>query len=82
MRMLKDCLNPKVLVGLAAVAVVLYLLSPSAVLSGLPLLILLVCPLAIVLMMWGMGTNPAPIPEGTPSARPLRPTPSIVEPSP
>ena len=74
MRMLKNCMNPKVLVGLAAVAVVLYLLAPNGALGELPLLILLVCPLAMVLMLWGMGrtgdTNAAPMPERNSVATP------------
>jgi hypothetical protein len=55
MNILKHCLNPKVLVGLAGVAIVLYFVAPGAALGGLPLLILLVCPLSMALMMWGMG---------------------------
>jgi hypothetical protein len=75
MNTLKHCLNPKVLLGVAAVAVALYFVVPGAALLGaLPLLILLVCPLSMVVMMWGMGkmggTSPVP---ATAAAAPLRP---------
>jgi hypothetical protein len=54
MKMLKMCLNPKVLAGLAAVGVGIYLVAPDLVLAALPILLLAVCPLSMVLMMWGM----------------------------
>ena len=74
MKMLKQCLNPKVLVGLAAVAVILYFVAPgAAVFGGFPLLILLICPLMMLLMMRGRGsmgsTNTTPAPAAAPSLR-------------
>ncbi len=49
------CLNWKVLVGLAAVGVVLVVLTPGWGLAILPLLILAACPLSMLLMALMMG---------------------------
>ncbi len=57
MKMLKMCLNWKVLAGLAAVGVGIYLVAPDLVLAALPILILALCPLSMLLMMWGMQHN-------------------------
>lgn len=54
MTMLKMCWNWKVLAGLGAVAVAIYLMAPNAILGILPILALLACPLSMVAMMWGM----------------------------
>jgi hypothetical protein len=54
MKMLKMCLNPKVLAGLAAVGVGIYLVAPDLVRAALPILLLAACPLSMLLMMWGM----------------------------
>jgi hypothetical protein len=54
MKMLKMCLNPKVLAGLAAVGVGIYLVAPDLVLAALPILLLAACPLSMLLMIWGM----------------------------
>lgn len=48
------CLNKKVLIGLAAVAVGVLLLKPSWFVAALPLLVLALCPLSMVFMMRGM----------------------------
>lgn len=49
----KCCLNPKVLGGIAALVILLYIFAPElARYSGL--LILLVCPLSMLLMMGAM----------------------------
>ncbi len=48
------CLNRNVLIGLAAAAVALFFLAPGAR-NALPLLLLLACPLAMVLMVFGMS---------------------------
>ena len=52
---LKCCLNPKVLVGLGAVAVAVLVLAPNLVASAFPLLLALVCPLSMLVMMGGMA---------------------------
>lgn len=54
MKMLKMCLNWKVLAGLAAVGVGIYLVAPDLVVAAIPLLLLAACPLSMVLMMWSM----------------------------
>ena len=54
MKMLKMCLNWKVLAGLAAVGVGIYLVAPDLLLAALPILLLAACPLSMLLMMWGM----------------------------
>jgi hypothetical protein len=54
MKMLKMCLNWKVLAGLAAVGVGVYLFAPGLLAEAVPILLLAVCPLSMLLMMWGM----------------------------
>lgn len=54
MRVLKMCLNPKVLAGLAVAGVAIYLIAPNLIAAALPLLLLAACPLSMLLMMWGM----------------------------
>lgn len=48
MEMVKKCLNPTVLIGLAVVAIFIALFAPKAV---LPLLLLSACPLSMSAMM-------------------------------
>jgi len=55
MSMLKCCLNPKVLIGLAAAAVGVLIFQPSLFWSALPTMAILICPLSMGLMMFGMG---------------------------
>lgn len=54
MKMLKICLNPKVLAGLVVAGVGIYLIAPNLIAAALPILLLAVCPLSMLLMMWGM----------------------------
>lgn len=54
MKMLKMCLNWKVLASLAATGVGVYLVAPDLAPSALPILLLAACPLSMLLMMWGM----------------------------
>lgn len=54
LRSLRCCLNPKVIGGLVAVAVMLWLMAPESGTAALPLLIVLVCPLSMGVMMWQM----------------------------
>lgn len=54
MKMLKMCLNWKVIAGLAALGVGTYVVAPNLAAAALPLLLLAICPLSMVLMMWGM----------------------------
>jgi hypothetical protein len=52
--MLKMCLNPKVLAGLAATGVAIYLFAPNLIAAVLPILLLAACPLSMLLMVWAM----------------------------
>ena len=56
---LRCCLNPRVLIGLGAVAVGIALIRPGLLVPVGPLLLYLICPLSMGLMMWmmmrGMG---------------------------
>ncbi|MGI8915302.1 MAG: heavy metal-binding domain-containing protein [Chloroflexota bacterium] len=55
MDMLKCCLNPKVLIGLGVAAVGILVFQPHLFWSALPTLAVLICPLSMGLMMFGMG---------------------------
>ncbi len=44
------CLNWRVLTGLGAVALGIWLVAPQYILGALPLLLILICPLSMVLM--------------------------------
>lgn len=48
------CLNWKVLVGLAAVGIGVWILAPDLVAAALPLLLIAVCPLSMLAMFHGM----------------------------
>ena len=52
---LKMCLNPKVLAGLAVVAVGLFVFAPNVALAALPFLVALACPLSMAAMALFMG---------------------------
>lgn len=54
MQSLKHCLNPKVIGGLAAVAVGVWAFAPGAFAAALPLLVVAICPLSMVGMMYMM----------------------------
>lgn len=54
MRMLKMCLNWKVLAGLAVVGVGIYAVAPDLAVAALPFLVLAICPLSMLFMMKGM----------------------------
>ena len=59
MKMLKCCLNWKVIAGLIVVGAGIFALAPDLALSALPILLLAICPLSMMLMMWGMQGNEA-----------------------
>ena len=48
------CFNWKVLAGLAALGVGIWIVAPNLLGAGLPLLLLAACPLSMLLMMRGM----------------------------
>jgi hypothetical protein len=54
LRSMRCCLNPKVIGGLGAVGLVIWLMAPGDGAAALPLLITLVCPLSMGVMMWQM----------------------------
>lgn len=76
------CLNWKVLGGLGAVAIVIFLLRPQLGPSLLPLVFVLACPLSMVLMMGGMmrgmGSKQA-LPSGDSPPAGVSPSPDPVE---
>ena len=51
---LRGCLNPRVLVALALVAVAVILFAPGLAALAIPLLILAACPLSMIAMMLAM----------------------------
>ena len=54
LRSLRCCLNPKVMAGLIAAGLALWLVAPTTGTAALPLLVALVCPLSMGVMMWRM----------------------------
>lgn len=52
---LRHCLNPKVLAGLALVGLVVWWIQPELIRSVLPVLLFLACPLSMLFMMRAMG---------------------------
>lgn len=59
------CFNPKVLLGLGAVALGIWAVAPGVAAGALPLLLLAACPLSMFLMMRGMNkTEHAPADTG------------------
>jgi hypothetical protein len=59
MKMLKCCLNWKVIAGLVVVGAGIFALAPDLALSALPILLLAICPLSMMFMMKGMQGNEA-----------------------
>jgi hypothetical protein len=51
------CLNKKVLAGLGAVALGLFLVRPAWAGAALPILLVMACPLSMVFMMRGMNNG-------------------------
>lgn len=54
MKLLKMCLNWKVVAGLVVVGVAIYLIAPDLIAAALPILLLAACPLSMLLMMLTM----------------------------
>lgn len=57
--MMRCCLNRKVIVGLAVVAVGVLAVDPHLFSRVLPLLLVAICPLSMLFMMRGMSGNKA-----------------------
>lgn len=73
MKMGGMCLNWKVLVGLAAVGLAIWVVVPNLVGAALPLLILAACPLSMLLMARGMQGGQCSTPPTRPSEQASRP---------
>ncbi len=77
MRIGRFCIDWKVVAGLAAVAVGLFLFQPRLFTAALPVLLVAACPLSMLLMMWGMRgmaqRAPTPIPAPQPVVDQLTP---------
>ncbi len=72
--MLKCCLNPKVITGLAVVGVGVWVFAPNLAGTALLLLVALICPLSMLFMMRGMnrGMNNGQTTSAVPQAEPAR----------
>lgn len=55
MKVFGMCINKRVVAGLAAVGVGVWVFAPEALSAALPLLVLAICPLSMVLMMKAMS---------------------------
>lgn len=74
MNIVRMFLNWKAIAALGGIGLGVWFVAPSVVLAALPYLLLAACPLAMVVMMWGMrsgmqgshtGTHPAQLPTAT-----------------
>ena len=66
------CINKRVVVGLAAIALVVFALSPRLLAGLAPVLIVAVCPLSMLLMMRGMTGRDQEAPSAAGDDRQLR----------
>ena len=76
MRILRLCLDRRVLAVLAGIAIGTALLAPRALGVALPVLFLAVCPLSMAVMVVAMGRGSAPATPATPAAT-APPTPEV-----
>ncbi len=53
------CINTKVIAGLVAAGLIVYLVAPGAIGAALPLLLLAICPLSMIVMMRAMSGGQA-----------------------
>ena len=60
MRIGRFCIDWKVVAGLAAAAVGIFILQPRLFVAALPVLLVAACPVSMVLMMWGMRSMSPP----------------------
>jgi hypothetical protein len=68
LRSMRCCLNPKVIGGLIALGLAIWLIAPVGGSAALPLLVALVCPLSMGVMMWQMRRGGASCSAGGSSA--------------
>jgi len=66
------CINKRVVVGLAAIALVVFALSPRLLAGLAPVLIMAVCPLSMLLMMRSMTGRDEEAPTAAGDDRQLR----------
>lgn len=60
MNILRACFDWRVLAGLAALGIAIYLVAPGVMVAAIPLLLLAACPLSMLLMMKAVsGQRPA-----------------------
>ena len=77
---LRHCLNPKALIGLGAVGLVVWMVQPQLIRPILPVLFMLACPLSMVLMMRAMNRPAEPErSEGAAAGRPSEPVDRVTE---
>ena len=62
------CINWKVIGGLAAVGVGIWIMAPHLIAAAAPLLIFAICPLSMMLMMRGMSNHQSASPAQQPAA--------------
>jgi UPF0716 family protein affecting phage T7 exclusion len=74
MNVLRACLDPRVIVGLALVGGIVVVLAPGLVAAAIPLLIVAACPLSMIAMMATMRRSASDHegPEGSRGAPELR----------
>jgi len=60
-KMLRMCLNWKVIAALAGVGALVWLVAPNLLAAAVPLLVVAICPLSMVLMMGAMSRRPSSI---------------------
>lgn len=75
MRLLRACLDPRILVGLAVVGIAIAVLAPGLVGAAFPLLLVAACPLSMVVMMLAVRQpgQGSPVPDsGADRSRDLR----------
>jgi hypothetical protein len=59
MNILRACLDWRVVSGIAALGIAVYLVNPAILAAAFPLMLIAVCPLSMILMMRAMASQPA-----------------------
>ena len=59
MNILRACLDWRVVSGIAALGIAVYLINPAMLAAAFPLMLIAVCPLSMLLMMRAMAGQPA-----------------------
>ena len=69
MNILRACLDWRVITGLAALGIGVYVVNPTLLAAAFPLLLIAVCPLSMMLMMRAMGGQQAQSTTSDPAER-------------